>query len=201
MNYIHLRSGKIFVYGGENDITISDIAFHLAKINRFTGATHAFYSTAQHCCLVERILSNENPLVRKRGLLHDGHEYVIGDINTPLHREVTERIHRRFGHAYDPIEELKKEVDARLFPQFGLSPNPTQTEAALIKRADRIAFVTEASQLLDEPTWLEHEEEKPYPILIECWSHERAAYEFMRRYAEIEREIVGYRPADIQAAV
>ena len=72
------------------DVEIEDIAHGLARVARWNGQTrgdHAF-SVAQHCVLVETLLSNSLPSARPalaaRALLHDAPEYVIGDMISPF---------------------------------------------------------------------------------------------------------------------
>src|SRR5438045_9620719 len=68
------------------DIEIEDIAHGLARVARWNGQTigpHAF-SVAQHCVLVEQIVTKLAPRsgrqARLMALLHDASEYVIGDL-------------------------------------------------------------------------------------------------------------------------
>lgn len=58
-----------------------DIAEQLAKINRWSGATTAPFSVAQHCLLVAAEMARlDGPLAGLYGLMHDAHEPYIGDI-------------------------------------------------------------------------------------------------------------------------
>lgn len=72
------------------DVEISDIAHGLARVARWNGQTsgdHAF-SVAQHSLLVEqifrRIVPDAEPEALLAALLHDGPEYVIGDMISPF---------------------------------------------------------------------------------------------------------------------
>src|SRR5262249_55457554 len=96
------------------DIEIEDIAHGLARVARWNGQTkgpHAF-SVAQHCLLVEALLSHaEDNLDRQSrlaALLHDAPEYVIGDMISPFkaalgldykafENKLLAAIHLRFG--------------------------------------------------------------------------------------------------------
>jgi len=73
------------------DVEIEDIAHGLARVARWngqTGGAHIF-SVAQHTLLVDAILRHRMPnaldrRLRLAVLLHDGPEYVIGDMITPF---------------------------------------------------------------------------------------------------------------------
>lgn len=63
------------------DIYIDDIAHHLSMLCRFTGAVSRFYSVAEHCFHVSKLVPQEHALV---GLLHDAPEAYLNDLNRPL---------------------------------------------------------------------------------------------------------------------
>jgi len=124
------------------DIEIEDIAHGLARVARWNGQTvgdHAF-SVAEHSLFVTDILLRLEPEAPKAwqmaALLHDGPEYVIGDLISPFKAaigqdykvfelKILEAIHRRFS-----IHEM-------------VGPEATE----LIKQADGIAAYYEAVQL------------------------------------------------------
>ena len=60
-------------------VKIGDIAHGLARIRRFNAQTRRPISVAEHSMSVAVRLA---PRLALAGLLHDGHEYVIGDIVT-----------------------------------------------------------------------------------------------------------------------
>jgi 5'-deoxynucleotidase YfbR-like HD superfamily hydrolase len=124
------------------DVEIEDIAHGLARVARWNGQTegdHAF-SVAQHCLLVERLVSELRPkgtrALRLAALLHDAAEYVIGDLISPFKVAV--------GLDYKALElRLSRAIHIR----FGLPPESTSEDAALIKRADKMSAYFEATQL------------------------------------------------------
>ena len=124
------------------DIEIEDIAHGLARVARWNGQTEGAYafSVAQHCLLVERIVHELRPKaarpLRLAALLHDAAEYVIGDLISPFKTAV--------GLDYKSFE---KRLERAIHIRFGLPPENTAEEAALIKRADRISAYFEATQL------------------------------------------------------
>jgi 5'-deoxynucleotidase YfbR-like HD superfamily hydrolase len=124
------------------DVEIEDIAHGLARVARWNGQTsgeHAF-SVAQHCLLVERLVAELRPkgtrALRLAALLHDAAEYVIGDLISPFKIAV--------GLDYKALElRLSRAIHIR----FGLPPELTLEDAALIKRADKMSAYFEATQL------------------------------------------------------
>ena len=124
------------------DIEIEDIAHGLARVARWNGQTHGehAFSVAQHCILVERLVGELRPKgtrpLRLAALLHDAAEYVIGDLISPFKAAV--------GIDYKALElRLSRAIHVR----FGLPPEMTADEMALIKRADKMSAYFEATQL------------------------------------------------------
>ena len=72
------------------DVEIGDIAHGLARVARWNGQTSGpeIFSVAQHALLVEALFSaaepDPPPGERLAALLHDGPEYVIGDLISPF---------------------------------------------------------------------------------------------------------------------
>jgi 5'-deoxynucleotidase YfbR-like HD superfamily hydrolase len=124
------------------DIEIADIAHGLARLARWNGQTHGAhaYSVAQHCLLVERLVTDLRPglpsWIRLAALLHDAPEYVIGDLISPFKAAV--------GIDY---KDFENKLLAAIHIRFGLPPRLTADATALIKQADRIAAYYEATQL------------------------------------------------------
>jgi 5'-deoxynucleotidase YfbR-like HD superfamily hydrolase len=124
------------------DIEIEDIAHGLARVARWNGQTkgaHAF-SVAQHCLLVETLLSHqENNLDRQArlaALLHDAPEYVIGDMISPFKAAL--------GVDYKAFEH---KLLGAIHLRFGLTASTSETLVRKIKKADRVAAYLEATQL------------------------------------------------------
>jgi 5'-deoxynucleotidase YfbR-like HD superfamily hydrolase len=124
------------------DIEIEDIAHGLARVARWNGQTkgsHAF-SVAQHCVLVERLVSELSPRLARQArlmaLLHDAPEYVVGDLISPFKAAV--------GINYKALEE-KLQIAIHL--RFGLPAQPPSTLKTLFKRADHLSAFYEATQL------------------------------------------------------
>jgi uncharacterized protein len=124
------------------DIEIEDIAHGLARVARWNGQTigdHAF-SVAQHSLIVEEIAAYIDPELspeyRLMALLHDGSEYVIGDMISPFKNAL--------GVDYRIFEDrLERAIHIR----FGLTPKTPPALKKLIKRADLACAYFEATQV------------------------------------------------------
>jgi 5'-deoxynucleotidase YfbR-like HD superfamily hydrolase len=124
------------------DIEIEDIAHGLSFVARWNGQTlgdHP-YSVAEHSLLVERIHARLAPRApakwRLAALLHDGPEYVIGDMISPVKAAI--------GPGYDALD---KRLAAAIHLRFGLPAALPSSVKKEIKRADRISAWMEATQI------------------------------------------------------
>ncbi len=124
------------------DIEIEDIAHGLARVARWNGQTlgPGIFSVAQHSLLVEAIANHLDldlpRQLRLAVLLHDGPEYVIGDIISPLKAVI--------GEAYQGVEAR---LLAAIHLRYGVPPRPGAAFKRIAKRADRIAAFLEATRL------------------------------------------------------
>ncbi len=124
------------------DIEIEDIAHGLAFVARWNGQTQGdfAYSVAEHSLLVETLYSRMVPQApakwRLAALLHDGPEYVIGDMISPVKAAV--------GPGY---ERLDDRLSAAIHLRFGLPAMLPKSVKAAIKRADKVSAWLEATQI------------------------------------------------------
>lgn len=164
------------------DIEISDIAHGLARVARWNGQTTGDYgySVAQHSVVVERLVQTNAPDLDQKWrlacLLHDGPEYVIGDMITPFKSAL--------GPAY---KEIEQKLEAAIFLRFGLPAELPVYVKQIIKRADRMAAWLEATQLAGFSV---EEAKKLFPqphglpadFILEPQSPTKAAQIFLRRF-------------------
>lgn len=112
------------------DVELSDIAFALSHINRYTGHVGP-YSVASHSLHVARIV--ETVLGRAdlvlEALLHDAHEAYVGDVTAPLKRLLPE------------FQTIEARVDAVIREVFKL---PREL-SPLVQKADLMALHDEAT--------------------------------------------------------
>ncbi|MFA5897913.1 MAG: hypothetical protein WC829_02250 [Hyphomicrobium sp.] len=118
-------------------ITPEAMACALARSNRWAGNTMLPVSVAQHSVLVMEIFIRRNPVLRHAAispLLHDGHEYAIGDLSVPTVKLLTLRLPGLDKH----IEAEKLRLDIAIRAAWGI-PAPGIDILALVHEADRFA--------------------------------------------------------------
>lgn len=86
---IMLASGALFdlLDPEASEFTLYDIAHGLGRVCRFAGHTNRFYTVAEHCYHVSRLVGAEeeaSALLARAALLHDASEAFIGDVTRPL---------------------------------------------------------------------------------------------------------------------
>lgn len=124
------------------DIEIEDIAHGLARVARWNGQTTGPlpFSVAQHSLLVEEFCVALRPdwpaKWRLAALLHDGPEFVIGDMISPFKSAL--------GETYKSIE---KRLQRAIHLRFGLPADLPHAIEKAIKQADRASAFFEATQI------------------------------------------------------
>jgi 5'-deoxynucleotidase YfbR-like HD superfamily hydrolase len=171
------------------DVEIIDIAHGLARVARWNGQTHGShaFSVAQHCVLVEQIYGLLEPDAGARNqllaLLHDGPEYVIGDMISPFKAVI--------GDSY---REVEARLQTAIHLRFALPGATPRAVKAQIKRADQIAAFFEATLLagfndgeaakfFGRPSGL-----TASMFDFEPWPTELAQSRFLARFTAIESE-------------
>jgi predicted HD phosphohydrolase len=155
-------------------IDVVDIAHALAHHCRFGGHCRAYYSVAQHSCVVADAVeaTGADADTVLHALLHDASEAYLGDLPHPLkHRSA-------LGAFYREVEEP---LQAAVLARFGLTAEPPP----IVKEMDRAALAAERAALMvaaDDEWWPELAGVTPLDVPIEPWDSERAAAEFLARY-------------------
>lgn len=171
--YIVTASGRKFYLGrpDRSMVYLYDIATHLAKLCRFTGASVEHYSVAQHSVYVSRMCAHLPLQHRRWALLHDAAEAYIGDVSNPLksilpcYRTVEARVEFAIEQAFDfhgprppdikaadwsvfaaEYRDLMPPTDAVCNMPPGLVPMPGRIHP-LDWRAARLMFVRECDEL------------------------------------------------------
>ena len=118
-DYIRLTNGNKFFFHDleKSDICIQNIAKPLAKLCRFNGQTPGWnhYSIAEHAINVSKLVPKK---YRFCALMHDAAEAFLGDVTTPLKRNLPQYktiemkwddfIAQSYGYQYPFPPEVKK---------------------------------------------------------------------------------------------
>lgn len=137
-------------------ITTRAIAFGLAKINRWAGNTELPITDAQHSLLVGQIFRKLRPSLAHWSVLaelHDGHEYLIGDVLAPAVKLLSVRLPGFARH----LEAEKTRLDDAIRIALGI-PSPPAAIAidihAAIHDADLCAYDVEWRSFIPETNGL-----------------------------------------------
>jgi 5'-deoxynucleotidase YfbR-like HD superfamily hydrolase len=135
------------------DLDLNDLLIGISRVNRWCGQTigEVGFNVAHHSCLVEQILCDMvwpgAPWeVRRWALSHDLAEAVYGDVVTPVKAVLGDR-----------YRELEGRLERALCLVLGIGSTVPAEWRRSVKRADRIAAVTEAVRLAG---WTEKEARK-----------------------------------------
>lgn len=114
-------------------VSIKDIAQSLANQCRFNGHCKRFYSVAEHCLYVSRVVPRA---YARQALLHDAAEAYVGDVVSPLkpllgnYRDIEQRVWWAICDRFNMPEALSepiKAADARMLSteaEYLLLPPP-----------------------------------------------------------------------------
>ena len=172
------------------DVEIGDIAHGLARVARWNGQTKGpeIFSVAQHSLLVEALFAAGSPAPtrpsRLAALLHDGPEYVIGDMISPFKEAIG-----------SPYKRIEARLQGAIYIRFGLPAQLPQDLAKRIKAADRISAyfeaitlagfaVAEARKLFGDPDL----PMRDVAVFLEPMRPGDAEERFLRRFTELDAE-------------
>lgn len=208
--YIITASGKRFYLNDPKpeQVCIEDIAHALSVMPRFAGHTKQFYSVAQHCVevskLVERMtvsacrgdaltgmVDARKTEVRVshaalRGLLHDAHEAYVGDMSTPL---------KSMLPAY---KEIEGKAESAVFMAFlhntaiQQAPAHIREMCAAVKRADLIMLATERRDLMPKTSdrWAVLDGVEPRKEFVSALGPTKAKALFLDRFKVLTTTVV-----------
>jgi hypothetical protein len=115
-----------------DDVDRRDIAHALSQLCRYGGHSRRFYSVAEHCIHVSRLVPPEDALA---GLLHDATEAYVVDVPRPLKRMLAD-YHLFEAAAWDAIAD-----------HFGISRKLPDS----VEHVDKAILWTERDQLFGPP--------------------------------------------------
>lgn len=191
-NAIQTYSGQAYDFANPdpNTVKLVDIAHALSNMCRFAGHVSRFYSVAEHCVRVSKVLEVQgyNQFYQLVGLLHDGHEAYVWDCPRPFKPLL--------GDVFEDFADKADEVIAASF----LPPDTTQKwfHCDEVKTADDMLLVAEAQELMHfgPEHWAgwkkryQYVEPLPFDPGILGWPPDIAERNFLARAAElgVERE-------------
>lgn len=170
-DWMQTYSGVMYYPGDPHpaDVRLVDIAHHLSRLNRYTGAIiPEWYTVAEHSVLVSQVVPPEAALL---GLLHDAPEAYLNDINRPAKRSP-------YLHGYKDLEKLNWRAIA---DHFGL---PYELPAC-VHEADLAVLLAEQQVVMLPPPGDQGIAGKPAEVVIQCWSPNEAECRFLARYVEL----------------
>ena len=172
------------------DIEIEDIAHGLARVARWNGQTKGDlpFNVAQHSLIVEQFCTALKPgwpaKWKLAALLHDGPEFVIGDMISPFKAQL--------GGQYKKIE---KRLEQAIHLRFSLPADLPETVEKTIKRADRASAYFEATQLAGfEPAEARRIFSAPRgiaPITLTALSAIEAQEQYLARFQSLMQAVEG----------
>lgn len=150
-----------------------DIAVGLSRLSRYSGATFLPVTVAEHSVNVMREVETQggDMVAQFVALMHDAHEYALGDITTPVQVALYTALAERVGNSTDlrdtfpalfraAYSALKARLDAAIFTRVGLTDvlvthrlNPKQILAmrAMVDAADRAVLMAERNHYMATP--------------------------------------------------
>lgn len=172
------------------DIEIEDIAHGLARVARWNGQTKGDlpFNVAQHSLIVEEFCTALKPgwpaKWKLAALLHDGPEFVIGDMISPFKAQL--------GGHYKTIE---KRLEQAIHLRFSLPADLPESVEKTIKRADRASAYFEATQLAGfEPEEARRIFSAPRgvaPITLKAMSAIEAQKHYLARFTVLMQAVEG----------
>lgn len=174
---------------------LQDMPEALARITRFNGSVPGgVYTVAQHCAVMSDVILDEgyDADTAVLALLHDGHEFIWGDITTPQADGLEEIESEMFGDSRvkSIIAEAKRRADAAIFAACGVPWPPTPQQMRTVKLFDIRMLATERRQLLSPSVkrWAAVVE-RAEPLRIRgrmtIWSTAKAADEYRERLVRL----------------
>lgn len=192
--YLLTRSGRAWplLAPTADAVHWPDVAVALSRICRYAGHTPQHYSVAEHCCHVHDYLERNarrdaqqaperQPRIAQLGLLHDAHEFVLGDTTSPLKMALRVLAGARYIAAWGALEHA---TDAAIYAAAGIEA-PNSAEARLVKQADVAVLRAEKVQLgLGQTLALDAEAASLIAdVDVQCWEPTVAAEQFLHRLA------------------
>lgn len=160
-------------------INFYDIAEHLSKLARYSGATPGtFFSVAQHLVLGTEacLLATGDEVLAAYFELHDAHEYLHGDDTTPKKHAFVELARQHYGDVgADCVRETFKiaqyRLDFAIHAAAGLQfPVPSEMQPKIHYWDMRMRETEWRDLMPTPPPWPKEQGAPALLFKIECWS-------------------------------
>jgi 5'-deoxynucleotidase YfbR-like HD superfamily hydrolase len=133
--WIKIRNGKQFSFSNPdpNSISVQDIAYSLAREQRYSNWLNEDWSVLQHVLLVWKCLQLEgvSPRIQFIGLHHDSAEAYLGDIPTPLKELVPS------------LRTIEEDINNAIEVNYNLKSGELSKLPEPVKYWDKFALFTE----------------------------------------------------------
>jgi len=182
MNVVISASGRTLSLSDPDpkDVSIRDIACQLSRINRFSGATMLPVNVADHSLNVVRFLSQRKAPaeIQMLGLLHDAHEAYLGDITSPVRREIAAHV------TFDVVQRIADRLDQAIFKAFGIWHAASLGAHAWVRTADEAVAAAEWRDLIPGTSRSSFAAAAPFPIKPR--SPDKAEEEFLKTFEQLQ---------------
>jgi Predicted hydrolases of HD superfamily len=151
------------------EIDIRDIAHALSHTCRYGGHTRRFYSVAEHCVLLSRIVPADMAF---DALMHDAAEAYLGDIPRPIKKA------REMNAWRDAEWIVERAIATRFGVRLPMSPALADYDSRMI--------VDEWPQLMPDPEGDDiGVSGAPLGIRVECWPPYLARRRFLEAFCQL----------------
>lgn len=160
------------------DIDPRDIAHALSLLCRYNGHIDRFYSVAEHCVLMSRVMPNDT--LALEALLHDGSEAYCGDMVRPL----------KHTAEMAPYRVAEDRVMDALAIRFGLSTDASGVhhKSPEVQDADTRILLTERTALMNNYKASDRwsvDGMAALDVTIEAWNPDVAERAYLDRLVEL----------------
>lgn len=195
MSFVTTHSGRAVSLSEPDPATISirDIACALSRINRFNGATVLPVTVADHSLNVMKYMALRKapPELQMLGLLHDAHEAYLGDIISPVRREIA-------AHAtFDVVQRIADRLDSAILKAFRVWHASSLGALAWVRTADAAVFAAEWRDLMHGPCPIKAD---AAPFAIKPRLAVRAEEEFLTTFERLQM-LIGPPPDEQDALI
>ncbi len=194
MSYTPMVSGaKVDLLNpAPESIRLLDMSIGLGRLPRYLGQYDApHYSVAEHCVVMALQAPREEAIYH---LLHDGHEYVTGDMPHPMKQ------------LFPGVVEIEERIQSAIYKSMNLDEPSTELKERIHLFDMRMRSTEKLLIINDDTEWDHSDHAPPFDVRLLCWDSETAASKWMALFADIyaeyirNRQAAAYRNLDVRTA-